>query len=1352
MGEMESSPGEKARTAVNHAVGAPSLDDDKICMPLITVRVSDPNRLRSVVTTALVDPGAKTSLCTKRLVRELGIRAKPREILLTTAAERNVPCKVLMCGLLVGHVEDSKMVRAAVMTRVYAKDELPAPTTYAPSKSVSKRYSYLREAVESQVRYPPGQVELIIGQDTPEALAPREFRIGKKWWHPWALRTVLGWTINGPWTWSERAHKKAQAFTLQVLERELYEQLSRQVERFWQLDNLGLNEDSKGASVKDREVLRLWDETTVRKAGHYVAVIPFREKEPIFPDNRRMAEKRLESLGRRLRKDPQLREKYALEMEKLLAKDYAEIVPMSELARSDGRVWYLPHHAVINPNKDKPRIVFDCAASHLGTSLNNRVLSGPDYTNSLVGVLVRFREREVAFMTDVEAMFHQVRTTADDRDVLRFLWWPNGDLGTRPSVYRMKVHLFGGTWSPSVCIYALNRTARDFGESYDDETRSTVLRNFYVDDCLKSVDTSQQAVKIALELRELLKKGGFRLAKWASNSKELLECLPAEDRSAGSTAAVTDDSPLEERALGVYWDIKSDSLRFKSMILTQPSTKRGILSGLSSVYDPLGLASPFILRARWIVQELFRRKVDWDESVPRDLAQSWEEWKEDLVEMRRLRFPRFLGLPAGGGDAQIELHHFCDASEKAYGVVSYLRVENGGHVRVTLVMAKARLAPLKTQTIPRLELMGATLAARQDCSLKAELSVPVVSRFWTDSTLVLTYINATERRFRTFVSNRVQIIRQLSDPGDWRYVPTKDNPADDASRGARAKELDGTRWMKGPPFLGLSAAHWPVSPVVGAVGPDDPETKEEKATVFAADVEVTPVQLLTGYYSSWERLVRGVAWIRAVFEAWRLRQPVIQTLNVESLLAAEKVIWRDVQSRHFPKEIRAVAQDVAVPANSRLRRCRPVSRDGLLRSTGRLRRAHLPYEAKVPVILPGSEKAVELLVRDIHERTGHAGREGVLAETRQGYWILSGRVTVRRVLSGCWTCKRRNAKPESQLMAELPGERVEPGEPPFTYVGVDYFGPILVRRGRGTEKRYGCLFTCLRCRAVHLEVAYSLDVDSFLSCWQRFVARRGRPKLVRSDNGTNFTGAEKELARMVEGLKSMAVDSVMSRDRITWKFNPPFASHMGGVWERAIRTVRNKLSVLVREQVLTDEALHTVLAVAEGLVNNRPLTVVSDDPQDLVPLSPSDLLLTRKVDTWDHVEAGNSARGYSERRWRQVLHLVERFWQRWSREYLAQLHARSKWVCEKRNLKVGDVVLLHEGLLPRDQWMLGRVVDAHVGRDGLTRSARVRTSKGSELVRPISRMTLLEANVEEEARALDTDRATRSNNAVDITA
>ena len=1062
---MESSPGEKARRAYNHALGVRKLDDDKICMPIIKVRVSDQNRLRSTVTSALIDPGAKTSLCTKRLLGELGIRARPLEIYLTTAAERNVPCEVLVCGLLVGHVEDSKMDRAAVMTRVYAKDELPAPTTYVPTKSASKRYPYLREAVESQAKFPPGEVELIIGQDTPEALAPREFRTGKRWWQPWALRTALGWTINGPWSWSEREHGRAVTFTLQARERELYEQLSRQVERFWLLDNLGLNEDGKGASVKDREVLQLWDETTTHKGGHYVAVIPFREKEPSFPDNRRMAEKRLASLGRRLQRDPELKVQYADEISKLLAKDYAEIVPISELSRSDGRVWYLPHHAVINPNKDKPRIVFDFAASHLGTSLNNRVLSGPDYTNSLVGVLVRFRERKVAFLTDVEAMFHQVRTTVSDRDVLRFLWWPGGDLEARPVVYRMKVHLFGGTWSPSVCIYALNRTARDFGESYDDETKSTVLRNFYVDDCLKSVDTPQQAVKIALELGELLKKGGFRLAKWASNSKELLECFPPEDRSAGSTAAMTDDSPLEERALGVYWDIESDSLRYKSMELTQPPTKRGILSGLSSVYDPLGLASPFILRARWIVQELFRRKVGWDEPVPEDLARSWAEWKVDLVEMQALRFPRCLGLPAGGESAKVELHHFCDASEKAYGVVSYLRVERKSHVQVTLLMAKARLSPLKTQTIPRLELMGATLAARQDCSLRAELSVPVASRFWTDSTLVLTYINATERRFRTFVSNRVQLIRQLTDPVDWRYVPTKDNPADDASRGARAKDLDRTRWMRGPPFLRLSADQWPVSPRVGAVGPDDPEIKPETAVVFAADVGDTPVQLLARYYSSWERLVRGVAWIRAVLVALKLRQPVIRKLSVESLLTAEEVIWRDVQSRHYPKEIHAVAQGVRVPANSRLRRCRPIMRDGLLRSTGRLRRASIATAAKTPIILPGSERAVELLVRDIHERTGHAGRESVLAETRQGYWILSGRVTVRRVLGGCWTCKRRDAKPESQLMAELPSDRVESGEPPFTYVGVDYFGPILVRRGRGTEKRYGCLFTCLRCRA-----------------------------------------------------------------------------------------------------------------------------------------------------------------------------------------------------------------------------------------------------------------------------------------------
>lgn len=296
-------------------------------------------------------------------------------------------------------------------------------------------------------------------------------------------------------------------------------------------------------------------------------------------------------------------------------------------------------------------------------------------------------------------------------------------------------------------------------------------------------------------------------------------------------------------------------------------------------------------------------------------------------------------------------------------------------------------------------------------------------------------------------------------------------------------------------------------------------------------------------------------------------------------------------------------------------------------------------------------------------------------------------------------------------MADLPEERLEYGNPAFYHCGVDYFGPFLVKQGRARAKRYGCLFTCMAIRAVHLEVAHTMEADSFLQCLLRFIARRGVPNTVRSDNGTNFVGAQKALSKELADLG------------ITWKFNPPGASHAGGVWERQIRTVRRLLTGLMSEQVLTDEALQTLFCRVESLINGRPLTTVSTDPNDLNALTPNHLLILGS--------SGGHEGGFDapclRTKWRQVEYLSQLFWSRWLKEYIPQQQARTKWKVARRNLKVGDVVVVQDKTMPRGQWLLGRIFETHTDKDGLVRQVGVMTKKGKQL-RPISRLCLLEGS------------------------
>ena len=341
----------------------------------------------------------------------------------------------------------------------------------------------------------------------------------------------------------------------------------------------------------------------------------------------------------------------------------------------------------------------------------------------------------------------------------------------------------------------------------------------------------EEAVNLAKELQTLLAQGGFNLTKWTSNHPAVLEAIPLSDRSKKIKERDI-DAPLEERALGVYWHMEEDYLGFRTQAMSKPLTKRGILSMLSPIYDPLGMASPFILGARRIVQDLCRGKLGWDEKVGLSHEEQWTRWTNGLAQMATIRIPRCVLPPTS---AKQQLHHFSDASEKAYGVVSYLRSEDQeGRTYSNIVMAKSRLAPLKTLTIPRLELQAATLATRQDALLRWELDLELEpSQFWTDSTIVLQYILNQERRFYTFVANRVAEIREKTDVEQWHHVSTKENPADDASRGVAAGSLGLSRWLHGPTFLLEPQKDWPKSEIASTLNHEDPEVKSQDAAAFS---------------------------------------------------------------------------------------------------------------------------------------------------------------------------------------------------------------------------------------------------------------------------------------------------------------------------------------------------------------------------------------------------------------------------------------------------------------------------------------------------------------------------------------
>ena len=855
----------------------------------------------------------------------------------------------------------------------------------------------------------------------------------------------------------------------------------------------------------------------------------------------------------------------------------------------------------------------------------------------------------------------------------------------------MKVHLFGAVSSPGCANFALKRTADDFEELYGREAAEFLRNDFYVDDGLKSVPSVIQASNLIKKTKELCAKGGFNLHKFLSNKRKVIESVPTEQRAKGiKDFDLSKDLLPIERALGVQWCVQSDHLKFRVELKDRPLTRRGILSTVSSIYDPLGLIAPFLLQGKRILQAICKDGARWDDPVPDHLQEQWEKWREQLGALAELTVPRCYKPVSLGAVRAMELHHFSDASTVGYGQCSYLRmVDTEDNVHCALVMAKARVSPSKAMTIPRMELTAALLSVKISALLQKELRLGAVPEtFWTDSEVVRGYVSNDSRRFHTFVANRVQAIRAHTTPRQWRRISTKENPADDASRGLSAQELiNSQRWWTGPTLLWHPSIKEASSDEAPTLSETDPEVRKVCTLVTVTKTTFPDLPERLERFLDWHktktsvalclRLQKGFKWKgNAAVEDKKTEH--FTPVNVEELRHAEYEIIKAIQKKVFSKEI-AFLSETAKPRQERERytslkklsaigRLDPfIDQDGLLRVGGRIRHADLPFNEKHPVILPKKGHITELVIRHHHAKTHHQGRYITHAGIRSaGFWIINGNSAVGYCISNCVNCQRQRGVTSCQKMANLPQDRLEEG-PPFTYSAVDYFGSFYIKEGRRQLKRYGVLFTCMASRAIHLETVASLSTDSFLNAYRRFIGRRGPVRQLRSDRGSNFVGALSELKAALSEIDGEKVGRELAR---------------------------------TPNHLLTQKS--QVVLKPPGVFQRADL--------------------------------------YCKKRWRRVQHLANEFWKRWRNSYMQLLQVRQKWLRPRRNLEVGDVVVLKEEDLPRICWKLARISRTYPGTDGLVRKVQIvlatdtlddrgrQTKQAVHLERPIHKLVLLVPN------------------------
>lgn len=1273
------------------------------------------NGTKSIPTYAFLDEGSSVTLIDAKFANDLKLTGPSRELCLTWTkdvqrVEENSRCvSVKISG---------KGTRKFQMNDIYTVTNLKLPTqTISIAVSENENSHLLGIPIPINESCRP---MILIGQNHYQLAIPLEIRQGK-WPEPVAARTRLGWSLYG-----KSADMNEENFSVNLHEcgcKDTSNELNDLVKGFSSLDTFGTRNETVPESEENKRAMSILEKVQFDGVSYTTGLL-WRKDEMVLPESRKMAKRRLECFERKLMKDDNLRQRIDVKFNEYLTKGYARKLSPDEI-KPAMNTWYLPVFCVTNPNKpEKVRLVWDAAATSNGMCLNDALMKGPDQLMMLPHVLYKFREGQIGVSADVAEMFHQIKVKNSDQEAQRFLW-RNCNTNIEPQEYIMQVQTFGANCSPSVSQYVKNLNSDRFIQQYPRASRA-VKENFYVDDYLDSFSTIEEAKEISEQVRFINASGGFQLKDWQSNSRILVDTMQGQPQY--SIKEIHEKESQISKVLGMQWCVSSDAFTFRinyskisNEILNdiRPPTKREVLRVLMCVFDPLGLISSYLILGKILLHDIWSSGIEWDEHVKHPEREKWNNWLKLMTQIEQLMIPRCYTMNAAIKSRQI--HMFVDASEQAFAAVCYVRSESEHGVEVRQVGAKTRIAPNKPLSIPRLELMAAVMGSRFLGSVIEGHRIKFDQRFmWTDSKTVLCWINSNARNYKQFVGLRIGEILDLTEQAEWRWVSSKNNVADEATkRTLNPQFISDSRWYNGPGFLYESPSYWNEKKEFTTVLPQD--EFRIQIHVVGDNEKLIPKTPDVGRFSSWHKLVRTQATIVRFAKNLKASASAIprdiSPLQADELDLAKNILWRKMQWDCFQTEVIQFHdnRNMEVDKSNELYKYTPFMDDqGVLRMRGRISNIEgVSYDTKYPVIMGKNHRITTLIIEAMHRKFLHRNHEIVISELRNLYVIPHLRRQLQKIRTTCYFCKNRNVKPIPPLMGQLPKSRLSPFIRPFSFVGVDCFGPMEVVNGRKIEKRWGVLYTCLTVRAIHIEIANSLSADSFIMSLKRFMIRRGTPIKITCDNGTNFRGGSQELARELKNIDPIRLQNEFSN--IKWEFNPPGAPHFGGAWERMIQCVKSNLvEVLMHRRKPSDELLHTVLIECEGIVNTRPLTHIPLDDAEDEPLTPNHFLVGSSNGTKPLADLRDvDENKLFKKMWITAEQITKRFWRKWMREYLPTLARRTKWFSKPEPIRVGDIVVIAEESQPVRYWPKGKIIEVYEGSDGQVRSAKVKTCYGT---------------------------------------
>ena len=1149
----------------------------------------------------------------------------------------------------------------------------------------------------------PAPVDLILGADVlEELLLSSKIKLGTGL----ALtETKLGWVVMG-------AVQAKHSISIQSLHT-----LDSQLQNFWRLEEVP---DIGNHTEEEMECENFFDQTTYRdKTGRFVVKLPFKQSIGILGNSFQSALCRFYALERKLNMNPDLKQRNSAFINEFLSLRHMEVIPDKEIAISNSDSYYLPHHCVFKEDSSttKLRVVFDASAkTSSGVSLNKLLLIGPKLQSDLFHIVLRLRLHAVAFSADIAKMYRQVALDKPDRDYHRLLWREEtNELVQHLRMTRVTHGVASSSHHSIKCLMVLAKTASP-------EVRRIIERDMYVDDLLSGADSIERALAIQTELIELLQSAGFQLRKWTSNNLDLIKALPPDYRESKDELVFAAES-YQIKALGISWQPVPDTFHFKIDInkTSEAKTKRQVLSEITRLFDHLGWLSPIVVKFKCFVKKMWKRQLTWDEKLPDTLLVQWEHLQKDLRMLTTCRIPRRLVTKNELGHS-LELHVFCDASENAYAAAVYSRVLVDNVFQTALLASKSRVAPLKPLTVPRLELCGALLGAELITSVQcafADMPYEVSIFAWTDST-VLSWISNT---WKTFVRNRVAKIQTLVPSDRWGHVKGENNPADLPSRGVTADVLlDSSLWWKGPEWLRDGSCNLNAHTGPQCL-PKAQKIEEHRTPVLslplAATVQNSSVIEIINHsrFRSFKQLVRVFVYVTRFTKMLSQNVKIIAPLKAIEIQTATEHLIKCHQELYLSRLKDYLNGNKAVPKKFKFENLTPfIDEKGLIRVGGRLRNSDCPTLMKHPYLIPKASPIAEMIIFDTHVESLHGGYQLVLSITRQHFWITSAKSLIKKLLKNCINCCRFSQKQSHQLMGDLPEERVNQSMV-FENVGVDVAGPFICKVSNEPFKTYAFIFVCMSTKACHIEHMLSMTEASCLAALKRFFARRGKSSKIFSDNAPSFLAARETLSIQEETdlsfhrtVSSTSFQTSVNNLGTEWLVIPTRAPHFGGLWESAIKSMKHHLRREMRTLVMSCENFQTLLTQIESMLNSRPLTPISNDPNDFTALTPGHFLIGRPMNIRPILTKNFKPKPATFKDFQEMERRSKRIWKEWYRSYLTTLQKRNKWTndCDE-TFKVGDLVLVAEDNVQALHWLLGRVQKTFKGNDGRARVVEVRT-------------------------------------------